>query len=90
MENILFGPDGKPMPVGRNNLDGKFVVLHTDKPPDPSVVQAIAQTLNCSVLVIPHHWLLLSGELAWQDIKRIHASIHQTLEHTEPDEKVEK
>lgn len=75
----LLGPGGQPI---KRPSSGVVVLkcYNMERLPDPKFVAQIAKALGSSVIMLPSETDLLTGQVAINEVDRLHEAIHRLLE----------
>lgn len=69
----ILGPGGQPI----RKQHGLAVIKVYGKTPPPHVVAMIGKAMDCDVIIIPWDTAVLVGQVAWDEVERLHEAIHK-------------
>ena len=73
----IYGPGGEPI----KKQPGLVVIkVFGDKPVHPQILGMVAKALGCDVLMIPNDVEILAGQVAWNEVEKLHEGIHKLEE----------
>jgi len=69
----IYGPGGQPI----KKQHGLVVMKVYGKTPPAQMIAMVGKAMNCDVIIIPWDISVLAGQVAWDEVERLHEAIHR-------------